>query len=96
MLGAGDEPDRIVPLPLRHTAVQARVAGSVAPNEVRQTFHKPFSGRIEAFASTSHVIETTCPSADRRRVELGALDRIQNRDFVLRYRVAGERMIWIW
>ncbi len=242
----GDAPDQIVPLPLRHTAVQARVAGAVATVEVRQTFHNPFSGRIEAryvfplpedaavsefvmtlgerrirgvirerseaeqvyaeakrqgyvaslltqerpnlftqsvanldpgrsidvsityfntlpyrdgwyefvfpmvvgprynppatthgigavartapgssgqptevsylrpgersghdialtlevsagvaieaFESTSHVIETARPAPDRLRVELGALDRIPNRDFVLRYRVAGERL----
>jgi Ca-activated chloride channel homolog len=43
-----DAPDKIIPLPLQHTDVKARVSAYIASVEVRQTFHNPFSGKIEA------------------------------------------------
>jgi Ca-activated chloride channel family protein len=45
---------------------------------------------IEALASPSHAIETTVLSPTRRRVALSRLDTIPNKDFVLRYKVAGK------
>lgn len=47
---------------------------------------------IEEFESKSHVIESKQPSPNQLHVELGQLDRIPNKDFVLRYRVAGDRL----
>lgn len=47
---------------------------------------------IEEFESKSHVIESKKPSPNQLHVELGQLDRIPNKDFVLRYRVAGDRL----
>ncbi len=47
---------------------------------------------IEKIESPSHVIEVTHPTAERAEVTLGTLDRIPNKDFVLRYRVAGDRI----
>lgn len=45
---------------------------------------------IEALASPSHVIDTTAPSRARRTVTLHPSDTVPNKDFVLRYRLAGE------
>lgn len=47
---------------------------------------------IEQFESKSHVIESRQDAPDKLRVKLGRLDRIPNKDFVLRYRVAGDRL----
>lgn len=44
---------------------------------------------IEALASPSHVIDTKAPSPARRTVTLHASDTVPNKDFVLRYRLAG-------
>jgi Ca-activated chloride channel family protein len=45
---------------------------------------------VEEVACTSHVIEKQQTSPDKVTVELGRLDRIPNKDFVLRYKVAGK------
>ncbi len=45
---------------------------------------------ITAITSPTHVIETTAPSPSRRRVVLHRADRVPNKDFVLRYRLAGD------
>lgn len=47
---------------------------------------------IEAFECPSHVIEASQTADDQLHVTLGRLDRIPNKDFVLRFRVAGDRM----
>ena len=47
---------------------------------------------IEQIQSRSHVIETGRPSPNLADVKLGRLDTIPNKDFVLRYKVAGERI----
>jgi len=48
--------------------------------------------KIEDLSSPSHAIETTVVSPSRWRVALSRLDRVPNRDFVLRYKVAGDRV----
>lgn len=45
---------------------------------------------IESVASPSHAIETTALSDSRQQVKLSRLDTLPNKDFVLRYKVAGE------
>jgi len=45
---------------------------------------------IEALASPSHVIDTAAPNPARRTVALHSSDTVPNKDFVLRYRLAGE------
>jgi len=45
---------------------------------------------IESIASPSHAIEVTQISPSRERVLLSRLDTIPNKDFVLRYKVAGQ------
>ena len=45
---------------------------------------------IEQLESPTHVIDTTAPSPTQRRVTLHAADSLPNKDFVLRYRLAGD------
>ena len=47
---------------------------------------------IEKIRSTSHEIDVDHISSSRARVALGRHDSVPNRDFVLRYKVAGERL----
>lgn len=44
---------------------------------------------IEALSSPTHVIDTSAPDPTRRRVTLHRSDTVPNKDFVLRYRLAG-------
>lgn len=41
-------PDKEIPLPLKHTAVKAKVNGCIATVEVTQQFHNPYDSKIEA------------------------------------------------
>ncbi len=43
-----DQDGTEIPLPLRHTHVDARIDGYIANVEVEQTFHNPFEEKIEA------------------------------------------------
>jgi Ca-activated chloride channel family protein len=45
---------------------------------------------IEQLACTSHVITNSTPARNKRTVRLSSLDSIPNKDFVLRYKVAGK------
>ena len=47
---------------------------------------------IEEVLCRSHVVTKETPAPERCAVELSANDRIPNKDFVLRFRVAGERI----
>lgn len=47
---------------------------------------------VEQVRSMNHTIETKTDDANRTNVRLAALDSIPNKDFVLRYKVAGERV----
>ncbi len=47
---------------------------------------------VEEIVSPSHAIRTRSISSYRATVDLGPADRIPNKDFVLRYRVAGDRV----
>jgi Ca-activated chloride channel family protein len=44
---------------------------------------------IEALSSPTHAIDTSAPDPTRRRVTLHPSDTVPNKDFVLRYRLAG-------
>jgi Ca-activated chloride channel family protein len=44
---------------------------------------------IEQLVCTSHVITNSSPAREKRTVKLSSLDSIPNKDFVLRYKVAG-------
>ncbi|MEM7430755.1 MAG: VIT and VWA domain-containing protein [Pseudomonadota bacterium] len=43
-----NRPPEIVPLPLKHTAVNATIDGYISSVDVRQQFHNPFDTKIEA------------------------------------------------
>jgi len=45
---------------------------------------------IEKLVCTSHVITNSSPAREKRTVKLSSLDSIPNKDFVLRYKVAGK------
>ena len=47
---------------------------------------------IEHLECTSHVIHNSSPASDKRTVKLSSLDSIPNKDFVLRYKVAGKTL----
>ncbi|MEM7235546.1 MAG: VIT domain-containing protein, partial [Planctomycetota bacterium] len=47
---------------------------------------------IEAMKSVNHVVDTKRLDGGRRRIVLSPNDTVPNKDFVLRYRVAGERI----
>ena len=47
---------------------------------------------IEEIVCRSHVVTRESPSSETLTVTLSPLDRIPNKDFVLRYRVAGDRV----
>lgn len=47
---------------------------------------------IQEIQCASHVVETSGEGSAHRTVRLGRHDRIPNKDFVLRYRVAGDRI----
>jgi Ca-activated chloride channel family protein len=48
--------------------------------------------KIEEVACASHVIKNSRESAERVHVQLSPLDTIPNKDFVLRFKVAGEKI----
>src|SRR5439155_24666259 len=48
MLARWPEEQKQIPLPLKHTDVQAFIGGCVATVEVTQSFHNPYQGSIEA------------------------------------------------
>lgn len=47
---------------------------------------------IESIESPSHVVDVTQPAPERAAVTLRATDSIPNKDFVLRYKLAGDRV----
>lgn len=47
---------------------------------------------IEELACPTHGVDATQPAAHRAEVRLHRLDRVPNKDFVLRWRVAGDRL----
>jgi Ca-activated chloride channel homolog len=48
--------------------------------------------RIEEFECRSHAVTSEAPSPERLTVALNPADSLPNKDFVLRYRVAGQRI----
>jgi Ca-activated chloride channel family protein len=66
--------------------------GERSPHRVAITVDLDAGMPIEAIASPSHRIDTSAPAPQRRRVVLADPDAVPNKDFVLRYRLAGERV----
>lgn len=69
-------PAELIPLPLKHTDVNASVAGYIASVHVTQQFHNPFAEKIEAVyqfplpqdAAVSAFVMTVGPPDDPRRI----------------------------
>lgn len=70
-----DEPT-LVPMPLKHTGVNASVTGYIATVDVKQQFHNPFDSKIEAVyqfplpqdAAVSEFVMEVGPTEDRRQI----------------------------
>ena len=65
------EGDKLVPVPLKHTDVQAQVAAYLSSTTVRQQFHNPYNGKIEAvyvfpLPETAAINEFVMSIGDRR------------------------------
>lgn len=66
----------LVPMPLKHTAVNASVAGYIATVDVKQQFHNPFAEKIEAVyqfplpqdSAVSEFVMEVGPEGDRRQI----------------------------
>lgn len=71
-----DAEPKLVPMPLKHTEVQASVTGYIATVDVQQQFHNPFDSKIEAVyqfplpqdAAVSEFVMEVGPEDDRRQI----------------------------
>ncbi len=72
--------------------VQYLKPGERSGHDISLTLDIDAGVAIEAVKCPTHAIETEQPSPSRMRIELSRLDAIPNKDFVLRYKVAGARM----
>ncbi len=72
------------------TEVQYLAPGQRSGHDISLAVEVAAGVPIEEVACSSHVVVTERPGASQLKVGLSPLDSIPNRDFVLRYRVAGE------
>jgi len=72
--------------------VQYLKPGERSGHDISLTLDVDAGVAIENVKCHSHAIEQERPSPSRVRVSLSRLDTIPNKDFVLRYKVAGRRM----
>lgn len=91
-------PDPIVPLPRDSLAASARMTSVryLPPNE-RSAHDISINVSLDAGLAieemeSSHEIVTSWETADRATVELAGEKTIPNRDFVLKFRIAGDRI----
>ncbi|HUH04576.1 MAG TPA: VIT domain-containing protein [Kofleriaceae bacterium] len=66
--------------------------GASAPKRFSMTVDVDAGMTIEALESPNYAIESTRLSATHHRVTLAGGDSVPNKDYVLRYKVAGDRM----
>jgi len=74
------------------TEAQYLKPGERSGNDISLAVEVNAGVRIEKIACASHVIRTKSPVPEKALVTLSPLDAIPNKDFVLRYKVAGERV----
>lgn len=74
------------------TEVQYLKPGERSGHDIALAVEIDVGVKIEQVSCRSHAIEQTPLSEDRLRVALSRVDRIPNKDFVLRYKVAGDRI----
>jgi len=71
------------------TEVQYLAPGERSGHDISLAVDVDAGVPIEELVCTSHVITNSSATPERRTVNLSALDSIPNKDFVLRYKVAG-------
>jgi Ca-activated chloride channel family protein len=74
------------------TDVQYLKPGERSGHDIAVTVDVDAGVSIEEVACTSHVIDKTFASPENLSVKLSSLDSIPNKDFVLRYKVAGKKV----
>ncbi|MHC4201569.1 MAG: VIT domain-containing protein, partial [Planctomycetota bacterium] len=74
------------------TEVQYLKPGERSGHDIAIALEIDAGVEVEKVTSPTHVIETQKRGSSRLRVALGRLDAIPNKDFVLRYKVAGKRL----
>lgn len=74
------------------TEVQYLKPGERSGHDIAVTVDIDAGVAIEEVDCTSHVITKTFATSENLTVKLGDLDSIPNKDFVLRYKVAGKRI----
>ena len=72
------------------TEVQYLKPGERSGHDIAVTVDVGAGVSIEEVACTSHVIDKTFATPENMTVKLSSLDSIPNKDFVLRYKVAGK------
>ncbi|MDT8302555.1 MAG: VIT domain-containing protein [Sedimentisphaerales bacterium] len=74
------------------TEVQYLKPGERSGHDIAVTVDVDAGVTIEEVACTSHVIDKTFATPENLSVKLSSLDSIPNKDFVLRYKVAGKKV----
>ncbi|MHC4532921.1 MAG: VIT domain-containing protein, partial [Planctomycetota bacterium] len=74
------------------TEVQYLKPGERSGHDIAVTVDVDAGVSIEEVACTSHVIDKTFTTPENLSVKLSSLDSIPNKDFVLRYKVAGKKV----
>ncbi len=74
------------------TEVQYLKPGERSGHDISLTVNIDAGVSIEEVRCHSHVIQKKSPAPERLHVELSERDRIPNKDFVLRYKVAGQTL----
>ena len=72
------------------TEVQYLKPGERSGHDIAVTVEVDAGVKIEEVKCTNHVIKKTFTSPEKLSVKLSSLDSIPNKDFVLRYKVAGK------
>jgi Ca-activated chloride channel family protein len=74
------------------TEVQYLKPGERSGHDIAVTVDVDAGVTIEEVSCTSHVIDKTFATPENLTVKLSSLDSIPNKDFVLRYKVAGKKV----
>ncbi len=74
----------------QRTEVQYLKPGERSSHDIAITVDVDAGVKIEEVKCTNHVVKKTFTSPEKLTVELSSLDSIPNKDFVLRYKVAGK------
>jgi Ca-activated chloride channel family protein len=90
--GIGAVPRGASGLSGQNTEVQYLKPGERSTHDVSLTVELDAGVPIEEFECKSHQVTHESASPEKLTVSLGPADRLPNRDFVLRYRVAGEQI----